>query len=75
MPDSSALLSFGHAKQLQVSPLLAVMADVINVWAVFTGVILLPTPATGSLGMWLVQLPLTLLLAVPRYELDLDVVP
>ena len=34
------------------------MADIINMWAIFTSMVLLPTRVTGSLGKWLVQLPL-----------------
>ena len=63
-PDSCVLLSFGQANWLQVSLYLAVMADVIYVQTIFTSVSLLPTPATGSLGKWLVQLSLRCVLGI-----------
>ena len=40
------------------------MADVINVWAIFTNMVLLPTLAAGSFGKRLVLLPLSCVLGI-----------
>ena len=47
-----------------MSLFLAIMADVIYVWTIFSSLVFLPTPATGSLGNWLVQLSLRCVLGL-----------
>ena len=40
------------------------MADVIYLWTIFTSMVPLPTPATGSVGKWMIQLPLRCVLSL-----------